>query len=159
MAAKEEQVVAAVTAEVMYVAVGSAEVVIESVLIMEEQVVLVEMEEQAGQVLDIDGMEITLLQSSLVVQIEAAAAVLVVQAVIVEEAELAEQVVLEVRVQTTMVLLNGQLVVLLVLVDMMGKLVIMVLPLKQAVEGIQAVNKENLAAMEEQGELENLTLQ
>ena len=155
----EEQVVAAVTAEVMYVAVGSAGVVIESVLIMEEQVVLVEMEEQAGQVLDIDGMEITLLQSSLVVQIEAAAAVLGVQAVIVEEAELAEQVVLEVRVQTTMVLLNGQLVVLLVLVDMMGKLVIMVLPLKQAVEGIQAVNKENLAAMEEQGELENLTLQ
>ena len=92
-------------------------------------------------------------------QIEAAATVLVVQAVIVEEEELAEQVVLEVRVQTTMVLLNGQLVVLLVLVDMMGKLVIMVLPLKQAVEGIQAVNKENLAAMEEQGELENLTLQ
>ena len=92
-------------------------------------------------------------------QIEAAATVLVVQAVIVEEAELAELAVLEVRVQTTMVLLNGQLVVLLVLVDMMGKLVIMVLPLKQAVEGIQAVNKENLAAMEEQGELENLTLQ
>ena len=92
-------------------------------------------------------------------QIEEAATVLVVQAVIVEEAELAVQVVLEVRVQTTMVLLNGQLVVLLVLVDMMGKLVIMVLALKQAVEGIQAVNKENLAAMEEQGELENLTLQ
>ena len=92
-------------------------------------------------------------------QIEEAPTVLVVQAVIVEEAELAVQVVLEVRVQTTMVLLNGQLVVLLVLVDMMGKLVIMVLALKQAVEGIQAVNKENLAAMEEQGELENLTLQ
>ena len=58
VAAKEVTVVAAVTAEVMYVAVGSAGVVIESVLIMEEQVVLVEMEEQAGQVLDIDGMEI-----------------------------------------------------------------------------------------------------
>ena len=151
MAAREATVAEAVTAEVMYVAVGSAGVVIESVPTMEEQGVLEEMAEMEAQVGDIDGMEIMPSQNTLVLRIEEAVTAVAVQAVTVEEAELEELVVLVELVQTTMVLPNGQLV--RVPVVMVVKLVVMVLALKQVVEGIQAVSQENLAEAEAQGEM------
>ena len=147
----------AVTAEVMYVAVGSAGVVIESVLIMEEQVALVEMAEMEAQVGDIDGMETMPSQNTLVLRIEEAVTAVAVQAVTVEEAELEELVVEEELGQTTMVLPNGQLVRVLVVIVV--KLVVMVLALKQVVEGIQAVSQENLAETEAQGEMVKINSQ
>ena len=151
MAAKEATVAEAVTAEVMYVAVGSAGVVIESVLTMEEQGVLVEMAEMEAKVGDIDGMETMPSQNTLVLRIEEAVTAVAVQAATVEEAELEELAVQAALVQTTMVLLNGQLVK--VPVEMVVKLVVMVLALKQVVEGIQAVSQENLAEVEVQAEM------
>ena len=151
MAVKEATVAEAVTAEVMYVVVGSAGVVIESVLIMEEQVALVEMAEMEAQVGDIDGMETMPSQNTLVLRIEEAVTAVAVQAVTVEEAELEELAVQAELGQTTMVLPNGQLV--RVPVVMVVKLVVMVLALKQVVEGIQAVSQENLAEAEAQGEM------
>ena len=145
MAAKEATVAEAVTAEVMYVVVGSAGAVIESVLIMEEQEALEEMAEMEAQVGDIDGMETMPSQNTLVLRIEEAVTAVAVQAATVEEAELEELAVQAALVQTTMVLLNGQLVK--VPVVMVVKLVVMVLALKQVVEGIQAVSQENLAEM------------
>jgi hypothetical protein len=151
VAVKEATVAEAVTAEVMYVVVGSAGVVIESVLIMEEQVALVEMAEMEAQVGDIDGMETMPSQNTLVLRIEEAVTAVAVQAVTVEEAELEELAVQAELGQTTMVLPNGQLV--RVPVVMVVKLVVMVLALKQVVEGIQAVSQENLAEAEAQGEM------
>ena len=151
MAAKEATVAEAVTAEVMYVVVGSAGAVIESVLIMEEQGALEEMAEMEAQVGDIDGMETMPSQNTLVLRIEEAVTAVAVQAATVEEAELEELAVQAALVQTTMVLLNGQLVK--VPVVMVVKLVVMVLALKQVVEGIQAVSQENLAEVEVQAEM------
>ena len=155
--AKEATVAEAVTAEVMYVAVGSAGVVIESVLTMEEQGVLVEMAEMEAKVGDIDGMETMPSQNTLVLRIEEAVTAVAVQAVTVEEAELEELVVEEELGQTTMVLPNGQLVRVPVVIVV--KLVVMVLALKQVVEGIQAVSQENLAETEAQGEMVKINSQ
>ena len=143
--AKEATVAEAVTAEVMYVAVGSAGVVIESVLTMEEQGVLVEMAEMEAKVGDIDGMETMPSQNTLVLWIDQAVQAVAVQAATAEEAALEELAVLVALVQTTMVLLNIQLVKAEAAVAV--KLVVMVLALKQVVEGIQAVSQENLAEM------------
>ena len=131
--------------------VGSAGAVIESVLIMEEQEALEEMAEMEAQVGDIDGMETMPSQNTLVLRIEEAVTAVAVQAATVEEAELEELAVQAALVQTTMVLLNGQLVK--VPVVMVVKLVVMVLALKQVVEGIQAVSQENLAEVEVQAEM------
>ena len=143
--AKEATVAEAVTAEVMYVAVGSAGVVIESVLTMEEQGVLVEMAEMEAKVGDIDGMETMPSQNTLVLWIDQAVQAVAVRAATAEEAALEELAVLVALVQTTMVLLNIQLVKVEAAVAV--KLVVMVLALKQVVEGIQAVSQENLAEM------------
>ena len=151
MAAKEATVAEAVTAEVMYVAVGSAGVVIESVLTMEEQGVLVEMAEMEAKVGDIDGMETMPSQNTLVLWIDQAVQAVAVQAATAEEAALEELAVLVELVQITMVLLNIQLVKAEAAVAV--KLVVMVLALKQVVEGIQAVSQENLAEVEVQAEM------
>ena len=137
--------VEAVTAEVMYVAVGSAGVVIESVLTMEEQGVLVEMAEMEAKVGDIDGMETMPSQNTLVLWIDQAVQAVAVRAATAEEAALEELAALVELVQTTMVLLNIQLVK--AEAAAVVKLVVMVLVLKQVVEGIQAVSQENLAEM------------
>ena len=118
---------------------------------MEEQGALEEMAEMEAQVGDIDGMETMPSQNTLVLRIEEAVTAVAVQAATVEEAELEELAVQAALVQTTMVLLNGQLVK--VPVVMVVKLVVMVLALKQVVEGIQAVSQENLAEVEVQAEM------
>ena len=150
MAAKEVKAAVAVTAEVISAVVGSVGVLIECVVVMGEQVVTEAMEATEAQVSDIDGMEITPLQSTSVLRIEREVEALEVQMEIVLEVEKAATVA--VAAQVEILLQRG-------LMAQMGKMVIMVAEILLAVEDSQAVKTENLVQTKALVVTENLTLQ